>query len=86
MHPHEVDILLKTIFQYEQVIAGNKEESKSLDSSSSQINPSTVQHLISLYNKAIEYYSVMNDSRLEEFLNKLKNLLTDDKMQKILEA
>lgn len=80
MHPHEVDILLKTIFQYEQVIAGNKEESKSLDSSSSQINPSTVQHLISLYNKAIEYYSVMNDSRLEEFLNKLKNLLTDDKM------
>ena len=55
-------------------------------SESSTINPSTVQHLISLYNKAIEYYSVMNDQRLEEFLAKLKNVLLDEKMQKILEA
>ena len=45
-----------------------------------------MQHLISLYNKAIEYYSVMNDQRLEEFLGKLKNILLDEKMQKILEA
>ena len=50
------------------------------------LSPSTVQHLISLYNKAIEYYSVMNDQRLEEFLTKLKNVLLDEKMQKVLEA
>ena len=28
----------------------------------------------------------MNDQRLEEFLKKLKNVLLDEKMQKILEA
>jgi chromatin remodeling complex protein RSC6 len=28
----------------------------------------------------------MNDQRLEEFLGKLKNILLDEKMQKILEA
>ena len=57
-----------------------------LDSTKSQISPSTVQHLISLYNKAIEYYSAMNDERHIEYLQKLQNLLLDDKMQKILEA
>jgi len=45
-----------------------------------------VQQLISLYNKAIEYYSVMNDQRLDEYLTKLKNVLLDEKMQKVLEA
>jgi len=42
--------------------------------------------LISLYNKAIEYYSAMNDERHMEYLNKLQKLLLDDNMQKILEA
>lgn len=83
-------MLLKTISQYEQVIYKNiNEEQKDAgerDSSSNTINPSTIQHLISLYNKAIEYYSVMNDQRTEEFLKKLKNILLDEKMQKILEA
>lgn len=90
MQPSEVEMLLKTIQQYEYAIAKAKgEESKeevSRTSESNTINPSTVQHLISLYNKAIEYYSVMNDQRLEEFLGKLKNVLLDEKMQKILEA
>lgn len=92
MQPHEVEMLLKTITQYEQVLYSNKNEEQknseitSRDSSSSTINPSTIQHLISLYNKAIEYYSVMNDQRLEEFLKKLKTILLDEKMQKILEA
>jgi len=51
-----------------------------LDSTKTQISPSTVQHLISLYNKAIEYYSAMNDERHIEYLQKLQNLLLDDKM------
>ena len=50
------------------------------------VSPNTVQHLISLYNKAIEYYSAMNDKRSGEFLDKLKGILLDEKMQKILEA
>jgi hypothetical protein len=53
---------------------------------SDTISPSSVQHLISLYNKAIEYYSAMNDERHTEYLQKLQNLLLNDKMQKILEA
>jgi hypothetical protein len=53
---------------------------------SGTISPSSVQHLISLYNKAIEYYSAMNDERHMEYLTKLQNLLLDEKMQKILEA
>lgn len=57
-----------------------------MDSSKTQISPSTVQHLISLYNKAIEYYSALNDERHVEYLQKLQNLLLDEKMQKILEA
>ena len=50
------------------------------DSSSQSISPSTIQHLISLYNKAIEYYSAMNDERHMEYLNKLQKLLLDDNM------
>lgn len=69
-------------------MASDEEEKEEVSrtSMSNTINPSTVQHLISLYNKAIEYYSVINDQRLEEFLSKLKNILLDEKMQKILEA
>jgi hypothetical protein len=70
------------------ILSNKKEEQKdevSRTSESQTINPSSIQHLISLYNKAIEYYSVMNDARLEEFLGKLKNLLTDERLQKILE-
>ena len=38
------------------------------DSTINEIVPSTVQHLISLYNKAIEYYSALNDERHMEYL------------------
>lgn len=90
MQPSEVEILLKTIQQYENTIKNaTSEERKEEVSRTSErltLSPSTVQHLISLYNKAIEYYSVMNDQRLEEFLTKLKNVLLDEKMQRVLEA
>ena len=41
--------------------------------------------MISLYNKAIEYYSAANDERHIEFLQKLQRLLQDERMQKMLE-
>jgi hypothetical protein len=39
-----------------------------------------------LYNKAIEYYSALNDERHIEFLQKLQKLFLDDKIQKLMEV
>lgn len=57
----------------------------SVDTSHITVNAQTVQHLISLYNKAIEYYSALNDEKHIEYLQKLQKVLQDDKMQKMLE-
>ena len=56
-----------------------------MDVSDIVVNATTVQHLISLYNKAIEYYSALNDEKHIEYLQKLQKVLQDDKMQKMLE-
>jgi len=45
-----------------------------------------VQHLITLYKEAIEYFSALNDEKHFEFLQKLQKLLLDDNMQDILDA
>jgi len=89
----QIEKLLKTIYQYEQVVEtaksaldGGAEVNYDEDDGAPQLSPATVQHLISLYNKAIEYYSALNDERHIEYLQKLQNLLLDEKMQKILEA
>lgn len=50
------------------------------------MSKNSIQHLISLYNQAIEYYSAMSDERHMEFLNKLQTLLLDEHIQKIMEA
>ena len=44
------------------------------------LNPSTdiVNKLIPLYNKAIEYYSALNNEKHIEFLQKLQKLFIDD--------
>lgn len=84
MQAQEVENLLKMIMQYEQVCLAPAEESKTEEVQT--ISPSSVQQLISLYNKAIEYYSAMNDEKHIEYLKKLQFLLVDDRMQKILEA
>lgn len=42
-----------------------------MDSSTGQVNAKTVQDLISLYNKAIEYYSALNDEKHIEYVQKL---------------
>jgi len=71
MQPSEVDILLKTISNYEQVLFQKDTEETQRTSMTTEIAPSSIQHLISLYNKAIEYYSAMNDERHMQFLQKL---------------
>jgi len=37
-----------------------------------------VNHLIALYNKAVEYYSALNDDKHLEYLMKVKKLFTDE--------
>lgn len=41
-------------------------------------NSSTVNHLIALYNKAVEYYSAMNDDRHLKYLTLVKQLFKDE--------
>jgi hypothetical protein len=39
-----------------------------------------------LYNKAIEYYSALNDEKHLEYLGKLQKLFVDDRIQKLMEV
>ena len=43
-----------------------------------QVSQATAQHLIALYNKAVEYYSALDDDRHLEYLMKLQTLLKDE--------
>lgn len=89
----KVEQILVQIEQYEMAIkiAIDKDQGivsdqiPSVDTSHITVNAQTVQHLISLYNKAIEYYSALNDEKHIEYLQKLQKVLQDDKMQKMLE-
>jgi hypothetical protein len=42
--------------------------------------------LIALYNKAIEYYSALNDDKHLDYLNKLQTLFSNDRIQKIMKV
>jgi len=44
------------------------------------IDASTVQNLIGLYNKAIEYYSAINDEKHIEYLQKLQKMFANEEM------
>lgn len=62
----KIDTLLKTIFEWENKFAEDKQTT-------------TAQHLIQLYNKAIEYYSATNDMEAAQtYLAKLKTLFNND--------
>lgn len=63
----QIDRLLATIGEYERQLeqAG---ESK------------TAKHLIALYNKAVEYYSALNDDKHMMYLQKLQTLFTNEKL------
>ena len=69
----KIDSVLLTIEQFEKKM----EE---------QVNQATAQHLIALYNKAVEYYSALDDERHLEYLMKLQNLLKDETLQQVMEV
>ena len=54
----KIESVLQTIQQFERKMA-------------EQVSQSTAQHLIALYNKAVEYYSALDDERHLEYLMKL---------------
>jgi hypothetical protein len=68
----QIDRLLATIGEYE----------KQLETSG---DPKAAKHLIALYNKAVEYYSALNDDKHMAYLMKLQKLFTDEKLQAAME-
>jgi hypothetical protein len=42
--------------------------------------------LIALYNKAVEYYSALDDDRHIDYLMKLQTLLKDETLQQVMEV
>ena len=70
---YNINMLLNKIQQYEQ----NLEQAP---------NSQIIQHLIMLYNKAIEYYSALNDEKHLMYLQKLQKLFQDDKIQRLMEV
>merc|ERR1712060_215241 len=69
----KIDSVLMTIAQFDQKM-------------SEQVTSQTAQNLIALYNKAVEYYSALDDDRHLEYLMKLQNLLKDETMQQVMEV
>ena len=61
----KIDSVLLTIDQFEKKME-------------SQVTPGTAQHLIAPYNKAVEYYSALDDERYVGYLMKLQKLLKDE--------
>ena len=62
----KIDTLLKTIFEWEEKLQQDNQ-------------PTTAQHLLQLYNKAIEYYSATgNMEAMQEYLAKLKVLMSNE--------
>ena len=57
----KIDILLQKIQEYEKVIESSP-------------NQQVAQQLIMLYNKAIEYYSAINDEKYKSYFDKLQKL------------
>ena len=63
----KIDKILESIRQYEAIIwPKNAEETKAAEEHT--FEAASLQQLISLYNKAIEFYSAVNDERHIEFL------------------
>ena len=67
-----IETLLSTISEWEAKLQAEK-------------TSQTVNHLIALYNKAVEYYSALNDDRHMEYLLKVKNLFQDDQLMQSIE-
>lgn len=69
----KIDSVLETIKKYE-------------DKLSDTVDNKTAQHLIALYNKAVEYYSAIDDERHLKYLMKLKDLMANETLQAVMEV
>lgn len=63
----KIDALLATIAEWEEKLETQK-------------TGEVVNHLIALYNKAIEYYGALQDDKHSLYLGKLKTLFTDESL------
>lgn len=52
----------------------------------SELSLSTIQTLITLYQKAIEYYSAFDDMMFNNILNKMQSLLQREDIQVVLNS
>lgn len=71
----KIESLLHTIGEYEAKLS--QESSPKIE---------IAQHLIALYNKAVEYYSALNDERHIEYLQKLQKLFQNESLQHVMEV
>lgn len=69
----KIGVLLDRISKYEDVLK-------------TEPNAQVVQQLIMLYNKAIEYYSALNDEKHMAYLQKLQKLFCDESLQRLMEV
>ena len=76
---NQINKILEAIEGFENIIWSQEEQKDELDKE-------VVQQLIGLYNKAITFYSAVNDERHLEILQKLQRLLQDERIQKMLEV
>ena len=69
----KIDSVLATIKQHEEKMEA-------------EVSTESAKHLIALYNKAVEYYSALNDDRHEQYLKKLQKLFADEKFSAAMEV
>ena len=69
----KIDSVLETIKHLEEKLT-------------SKVEHKTAQHLIALYNKAVEYYSAIDDERHVKYLFKLKDLMANEQLQAVMEV
>ena len=62
----------KRIKEYEDLIKAEEENAK------------IIKELLELYEKAIEYYSAINDKRYMEYNNKIRRILKNEKYSKLI--
>jgi hypothetical protein len=54
------------------------------DKIKSEENAKVIKELLELYEKAIEYYSAINDKRYIDYNNKIRSILTNEKYSKLM--
>ena len=71
------------VMKIDSVLATIKEHEEKMDT---EVSTQSAKHLIALYNKAVEYYSALNDDRHLQYLEKLQKLFADEKFSAAMEV